>query len=82
MLAGTSIRFPFWEPNRRPKTGFEVVAARRQVSGFTANPSSSSGAGKSGEKIVSLVGLSGNGARQPAASATLAAGWRVNRSLV
>ena len=34
----TSIRFPFWEPNRRPKTGFEVVAARRQVSGFTANP--------------------------------------------
>lgn len=38
MLAGTSIRFPFWEPNRRPKTGFEVVAARRQVSGFTANP--------------------------------------------
>lgn len=28
MLAGTSIRFPFWEPNRRPKTGFEVVAVR------------------------------------------------------
>ncbi len=61
MLAGTSIRFPFWEPNRRPKTGFEVVAARRQVSGFTANPSPSSGAGKSGEKIISLVGLSGSG---------------------
>jgi hypothetical protein len=56
-----SIRFPFWEPNRRPKTGFEVVASRRQVSGFTANPSPSSGAGKSGEKIVSLVGLSGSG---------------------
>jgi len=40
-----SIRFPIWEPNRRPKTGFEVVAARRQVSVFTANPSPSSGAG-------------------------------------
>jgi len=52
---------PFWEPNRRPKTGFEVVAVERQVSGFTANPSPSSGVGKSGEKIVSLVGLSGNG---------------------
>ena len=61
MLAGTSIRFPFWEPNRRPKAGFEVVAARRQVSGFTENPSPSSGAGKSGEKIIPLVGLSGNG---------------------
>lgn len=24
-----SIRFPFWEPNWRPKTGFEVVAAGR-----------------------------------------------------
>jgi len=47
--------------NRRPKTGFEVVAVRRQVSGFTANPSLSSGAGKSGEKIVSLVGLEGSG---------------------
>jgi len=22
-----AIRFPFWEPNRRPKTGLEVVAA-------------------------------------------------------
>ena len=55
------IRFPFWEPNRRPKTGFEVVAEKRQVSGFTANPSPSSGAGKSGEKIVSLVGLLGSG---------------------
>jgi hypothetical protein len=40
-----SIRFPFWEPNRRPKTGFEVVAVLRQVSGFTANPSPSSDAG-------------------------------------
>ena len=60
MLAGTSILFPFWEPNRRPKTGFEVVAARRQVSGFTAKPSPSSGAGKSGEKIVSLVGSAGS----------------------
>jgi hypothetical protein len=39
------IRFPFWEPNRRPKTGFEVVAVLRQVSGFTANPSPSSDAG-------------------------------------
>jgi|GEM_PF-5792088 len=48
------IRFPFWEPNRRPKTGFEVVAAQRQVSGFTANPSPSSGAEKSGEKIASF----------------------------
>ena len=57
----TSIRFPFWEPNRRPKTGFEVVAARRQVSGFTANPSPSSGIGKSGKKFVSLVVLAGNG---------------------
>ena len=56
----TSIRFPFWEPNRRPKTGFEVVAVQRQVSGFTANPSPSSGAGKSGENIVSLVRLSGS----------------------
>ncbi len=55
------IRFPFWEPNRRPKTGFEVVAEKRQVSGFIANPSPSSGAGKSGEKFVSLVGLSGSG---------------------
>ena len=55
------IRFPFWEPNRRPKTGFEVVAEKRQVSGFIANPSPSSGAGKSGEKIVSLVGLVGSG---------------------
>ena len=36
------------------QTGFEVVAARRQVSGFTANPSPSSGAGKSGEKIASF----------------------------
>lgn len=61
MLAGTSIRFLFWEPNRRPKTGFEVVAAQRQVSGFTANSSPSSGAWKSVEKIVSLVGLSGSG---------------------
>ena len=61
MLAGTSIRFPFWELNRRPKTGFEVVAEKPQVSGFTANPSPSSGAGKSGEKIVSLVGLLGSG---------------------
>ena len=61
MLAGTSVRFPFWELNRRPKAGFEVVAEKHQVSGFTANPSPSSGAGKSGEKIVSLVGLSGNG---------------------
>ena len=60
MLSGTSIRFPFWEPNRRPKIGCEVVTAQRQVSGFTANPSPSSGAGKSGEKIVSLVGLVGN----------------------
>jgi len=56
-----AIRFPFWELNRRPKTGFEVVAEKREVSGFTANPSPSSGAGKSGEKIVSLVGLSGSG---------------------
>ena len=31
------------------------------LSGFTANPSPSSGAGKSGEKIVSLVGLAGSG---------------------
>ena len=61
MLAGTSIRFPFWEPNRRPKIGFEVVAGLCQVPGFTANPSPSSGAGKSGEKIVSLVGLAGSG---------------------
>ena len=60
MLAGTSILFPFWEPNRRPKTGFEVVAVRCQVSGFTANPSPSSGAGKSVEKIVSLVGSAGS----------------------
>jgi hypothetical protein len=50
----------FWEPNRRPKIGFEVVAVEHQVSGFTANPSPSSGAGKSGEKIVSLVGLAGS----------------------
>jgi hypothetical protein len=56
----TSIRFPFWEPNRRPKTGFEVVAEKRRASGFTANPSPSSGAGKSGENIVSLVRLSGS----------------------
>jgi len=55
------IRFLFWEPNRHPKTGFEVVAEKREVSGFTANPSPSSGAGKSGEKIVSLVELSGSG---------------------
>lgn len=54
------IRFPVWEPNRRPKTGFEVVAVQRQVSGFTANPLPSSGAGKSGEKFVSLVGLLGS----------------------
>ena len=33
------------EPNRRPKAGFEVVPVQRQVSGFTANPSPSSGAG-------------------------------------
>jgi len=56
-----AIRFQFWEPNRRPKTGFEVVAEKRQVSGFIANPLPSSGAGKSGEKIVSLVGLVGSG---------------------
>jgi hypothetical protein len=31
-----------------------------QVSGFTTNPSPSSGAGKSGEKSVFLVGLAGN----------------------
>jgi len=43
---GGSIRFPILEPNRRPKTGCEVVAAQGQVSGFTANPSPSSGAGK------------------------------------
>lgn len=55
------IQFPYWEPNRRPKTGFEVVAVQRQVSGFAANPLPSSGAGESGEKIVSLVGLSGSG---------------------
>jgi hypothetical protein len=51
-----SIRFPFWELNRRPKTGFEVVAEKPQVIRFTANPSPSSGAGNPGE-IVSLVGL-------------------------
>ena len=55
------IRFRVWELNRRPKTGFELVAAQRQVSGFTANPSPSSGSGKSGEKFVSLVGLAGSG---------------------
>ena len=60
MMSG-SIRFPFWELNRRPKTGFEVVAEKREVAGFTANPSPSSGAGKSGEKIVSLVGFVGSG---------------------
>jgi hypothetical protein len=31
------------------------------VSVFTANPSPSSGVWKSGEKIVSLVGLAGSG---------------------
>lgn len=52
ILAGQvwPIRFPFWEPNRRPRTGFEVVAIERQVSGFTAKQSPSFGAGQSGEK--------------------------------
>lgn len=35
MMSG-SIRFPFWELNRRPKTGFEVVDEKPQVSVFTA----------------------------------------------
>jgi hypothetical protein len=60
MMSG-SIRFPFWELNRRPKTGFEVVDEKPQVSVFTATRHPSSGAGKSGKKIVSLVGLAGNG---------------------
>ena len=46
-----------WEPIRRPITGYKVIVVQGQVSGFTANPSSSSGTGKSGEKIVSLVEL-------------------------
>ena len=48
---------PVLEPNGSPITGCKVIAIQGQVSGFTANPSSSSGTGKSGEKIVSLVEL-------------------------
>lgn len=63
ILAGQvwPIRFPFWEPNRRPRTGFEVVAIERQVSGFTAKQSPSFGAGQSGgkkhKKIFSRISL-------------------------
>ena len=49
--------FRAWELNRSPITGCKVIAVQGQVSGFTANPSSSSGTGKLGEKIVSPVEL-------------------------
>jgi hypothetical protein len=55
LLRGRSGQFDsFRELNRRPKIGFEFVAVKRQVSGFTANPLPSSGAGKSGEKNASF----------------------------
>ncbi len=40
-------------------TGRWVVSAHRKVSGFSANPSPSSGNWKSEENLVSLVGLAG-----------------------